>query len=167
MSIVCFDTHVLIWGIKEDAEEDQKAKIEEAKYLIQKMQDDDHQVIIPSIALAEFLCGIDPSRRPELINTIYSHFRVIPFDTAAAAIYANMWHQLGKEKRVQIRDEEKITRSVLKADMMIVATALSRDAWCIYSEDGGIKNVSEAIRFEVRDLPALPPKQGEFPFEEK
>lgn len=158
MSIVCFDTHVLIWGVKKEAKPEQECKIEQAEYLIQKLHTESTSVIVPSIVLAEILCGVDPSKQGRFTNALYSLFRIVPFDAPASAKYAQLWHSLGNEKRLQIREEEGITRRVLKADLMIVATALSRKAWCIYTEDGPLKRLAEG-HIEVAHLPEPPPRQ--------
>lgn len=159
MSIVCFDTHVLIWGVKKEANPEQECKIEQAEYLIQKLQTESTSVIVPSVVLAEILCGVDPSKQAGFASALYSQFRIVPFDAPASAWYAKIWHGLGTEKRQQIREEEEITRKVLKADLMIVATAMARKAWCIYTEDQPLKRLAER-HIEVSNLPKLPPRQG-------
>ena len=65
MTLICFDNHVLIWGIKEQAAEGQNDKIVLAKRFINKLSADDNALIlIPSIVVAEFLIPIPPAWIP-------------------------------------------------------------------------------------------------------
>jgi hypothetical protein len=49
--IVCFDTQVVIWGIKKEAIPEQEHMIARATALIEKCQEDDTKIIIPSITV--------------------------------------------------------------------------------------------------------------------
>ena len=60
MSLVCFDNHVLVWGIKEQATPGQEDMIPRTKAFISKLQNDKVHVLIPSVVVAEFLMPIPP-----------------------------------------------------------------------------------------------------------
>lgn len=51
--IVCLDTNVLIWGIRAFASPGQEQMLEDAKALVQKLDQENHRVIIPSPVIFE------------------------------------------------------------------------------------------------------------------
>lgn len=87
MSLICFDTHVLIWGIKEEAKEGQEDRIPLTKRFIDKLSADDN-VLIPSIVMAEFLIPIPSKQHAMVINLFKKKFIIAPFDALAASKFA-------------------------------------------------------------------------------
>jgi hypothetical protein len=57
MALICFDTNILIWGIKEQSGKGQEEIIPRAKDFISSL-DDETTVLIPSIVVAEILMPI-------------------------------------------------------------------------------------------------------------
>jgi len=154
-AIVCFDTQVLIWGIKREAAPKQTGLIERSEYLIRQCEESDTKVIIPAIVLAELLSGTDRRLHGNVTQIVQKNFIVAPFDSQAAQKYAEMWNaQKHTRKKLQ---NEGFTRSELKADCMIAAIAIVRKAGCIYTRDRGLKNFAQDF-IEIRDLPLMPPK---------
>jgi predicted nucleic acid-binding protein len=156
-SIVCFDAHIIIWGIRNLATLGQEEKRLRAKYLIDKCEQERKQIIVPSIVVAELLAGIEPDQRNDFISVMYKRFIIPPFDTQAAMLFSNIWHS---KKHAQRGD---ITRAEMKADYMIVAIAKARGAECIYTEDDGLKKFATG-HIDIKPLPIVPPQihQGDF-----
>lgn len=163
--IVCFDTQILVWGLKESATPGQEIKIDQAKYLISLCDERNDIVLIPSIVVGEILSSLPPNKSNEFAAVLHRRFRVVPYDTPAAAAFAMMWRD--RQKLLQRNRELSLgaTREEVKADCMIAATAKSKGASCIYSEDGKLAKFAKDY-IEVRPLPDLPPLQLEANYED-
>ncbi|MBW4516522.1 MAG: PIN domain-containing protein [Timaviella obliquedivisa GSE-PSE-MK23-08B] len=149
MSLVCFDTHVIIWGVRGQSTCGQEENIGKAKQLIDKCEKDETSIMIPSIVVAEVLCGLEPRLHSALNGLMHRRFIVLPFDTQAALRFAEMW----RTKR-EPQDRGGISRSEMKADLMIIATAVAKGASCIYSEDLGLKKFAQDY-IDVKPLPNI------------
>lgn len=154
MSLVCFDTQVLIWGIKKEASENQEDMIDRAEYLIEQCEEKQNKIIVPSIVVAELLMGTSSAKHEKVIQVLEKRFIIPPFDLQASAFFAKIWRQ-NKAMRKALIAEGLATRAELKADSMIVATAVARKAWCIYSMDPHIKKFADGF-VSVLDIPELP-----------
>ena len=152
--IICFDTSILIWGIKQESNPEQEQNIEKAAHLIRTCSRDGTVVIIPSIVVAELLSGVDAKIRDNILKGL-SGFRVVPFDLQAALLYAKIWTKDARRKAKSL----EITRTETKADSMIVATAIAHGATCVYSHDNGLGVFADG-HIEVCELPNVPPKQN-------
>jgi predicted nucleic acid-binding protein len=149
MKLICFDTQIIIWGVRKYATVRQEINIEKAKYLIESCEKEQIKIMIPSVVVAEVLCALEPSLHNSFNQLITRKFMVMPFDTQAALYFAKLW----REKK-QIKDTIEISRSEMKADFMIVATALARGADCIYSEDKGLRKFAQDY-IKVKPLPSF------------
>jgi predicted nucleic acid-binding protein len=125
----------------------QEENIEKAKYLIDKCEKDEIKVMVPSVVVAELLCALDPKLHNAFSELMHRRFIVPSFDTQAALYFANMWRN-----KKQLKAGGGISRSEMKADFMITATALARGASCIYSEDSGLKMFAQDY-IDVKPLP--------------
>ena len=157
MSLVCFDTMIVVWGIQGWANNNQDIMIDRANQAIIDCQENNHKIIIPSIVLAEILSGIDAKTRKGFHELVSKNFLVIPFDTLAALEFANLWDN--KINRDKIKSDLngkgiKITRAEMKADLMIISTAKSKNSDFIYSHDEKLMSCAEGI-IDVRYLPEL------------
>ena len=153
MEIVCFDTNILIWGIKGEATPGQEEMISKAKNLIKNCQDEKKTIIIPSVVVAEVLPSLDPRDYNDFITLLKKNFIVPPFDTQAAAQFARMWRS-NKGIRQEVMNQG-VTRDEIKADCLILAIAVARGGWCIYTHDGPMKTFAQNY-IEVRGLPDVP-----------
>jgi len=152
--IICFDTNILSWGIKQESTPGQEQNIEKAAHLISTCSEDGSIVIVPSIVIAELMSGVDAKIQDNILKGL-SGFRIVPFDLQAALLYAKIWTKDARRKAKSL----KITRTETKADSMIVATAIAHGAACIYSHDDGLGSFAKG-HVEVRELPNVPPKQN-------
>lgn len=156
MSLICFDNHVLIWGIKEQAKEGQEDKIFLAKRFIDSLNDDVF-VLIPSIVMAEYLIPIPPELHAMVINLFRKQFIIAPFDALAASKFSLIWQKNKPTDEAKQLIKDYATRAELRADSMIVATAVARKAECIYSHDKWVKAFAKGF-IDVRDIPFVPQK---------
>jgi predicted nucleic acid-binding protein len=149
VELVCFDTHIIIWGVRGKATPGQEKNIEKAKYLTSKCEEDRIKIMVPSVVVAEVLCALEPKLHSAVSELMHRRFVIPPFDTQAALQFAEMWRN-----RKQPKDDSGISRAEMKADYMITAIAIARGAKCIYSEDAGLKKFAQDY-IDVRPLPNI------------
>lgn len=166
MNLVCFDNNVLVWGVKEQATPGQEGMIPRTKVFIHKLQEDRIHVLIPSVVIAEFLMPIPPDMHATVINLFDRGFVVVPFDTAAASQFAKIWLSNKGQELVDSLIRNGSTRAELKVDSLIVATAVSQRAECIYSHDGGVKAFAQGF-IEVKEIPFISTQTSAFKADEQ
>ena len=154
MRLICFDNHVLIWGLKEQSQEDQEDMITKTKKFINSIDDKDTLVLIPSIVLAEFLMPIPATLHAMVINLFNKNFIVAPFDALAASKHALIWQTNKPPEKASKTIKDGTTKAELKADSMIVATAVSRKADCIFSHDNNLKAMAKGF-IDVMEIPFI------------
>lgn len=142
MRIVCLDTHILIWGLQEQAETNQTNKIEVAKKMLDDLQKQNIKMMIPSVVYAEFLMKIPAELHLLTGNLLQKSYLIPPFDTQAASLFAQIWQS--KNDIIQdLKSSENNSKNKIKVDCMIIATALARSADCIISDDNGLHTLAE------------------------
>lgn len=158
--VVCIDNHILIWGIEQKAHPSQQEMISRTKRFIDSLSKNDTKAIVPAIILSEFLMRIPPEEVGKYLNIINQYLMVVPYDTIAAMEFARIWQAKTEQQVIEkLREEEGIGKNHLKIDSMVVATAVTRKATCIYSYDKGLKKFAEGY-IEVREIPDLPVQQS-------
>lgn len=164
MSRACLDNHILIWGIRGVAEVGQEVMIRRAKALISELEAQEADVLVPAVVVSEFLAGVPKSQHTELLKVLNRRFQLPPFDVRAAAVAAGLWRDAAERNphlRDQIREAfPETSRTKIKADIQILATALARNADILYTHDGALRMMAEGL-MEVRGLPPAPPAQAE------
>lgn len=166
MRKVCLDNHILIWGVRGIATPGQEQQIERAKQLFEDLDQSDSRVIVPSVVVAEFLAGVPKPQHGNLLDVLSRRFQIPPFDTRTAVVAAELWREAAERNphlKTQIKETFPGTeKAKIKADLMILATALARNADILYTHDGPLAKVAED-RIEVRELPPLRPRQADLP----
>lgn len=163
---VCLDNNILIWGIRGIASLGQESMIGRAKVLLKELDDENAEVLIPAVVVAEFLTGVPKDQHVELLNVLNRRFQVPPFDVRAAAVAAALSRDFAERKpplRESIQAEVPGILSVkIKADVQILATAIARRADVLYTHDRSLIKMATGL-LEVRELPPLPPVQESLP----
>jgi hypothetical protein len=171
--IVVFDASILVYVVDDEASPPtdpatgQPVEYCQARvvHLLNRLQQQQAKIIIPTPALAEVLVKADRAAAPEYLRILGSsrHFRLAPFDEKAAVEFAD--RQAERQSGGGRAPGE--TRAKAKFDDQILAIAAVEGATTIYSDDGGLVRLAES-RFDVvsiADLPPPPePKQGSLPF---
>lgn len=154
MELVCLDTHILIWGIKEESEPGQKDMIPKAKAFLKWLEDKKIKVLIPSVVVAELLMRVPSEEHGKVIDFFQRKFITPPFDTVAACCFANIWRKKTDEKTIkELIDNLSITREKIKIDLQIIAIAVTRRASCIYSYDKAMPKLAEGY-ISVKEIPS-------------
>ena len=158
MHKVCFDTNVMIWGFQKKAHPSHTHMIPRTRHLIETLENDKVILLVPSVVVGELLLGISETEYLAYAYVLARYLRVIPYDLRAAAKFAEIWNDKDHTGVVTQLKADGATKNALRADAMIVATAVTNNVDCIYSHDIGLKNFANGY-LEVRDVPELPPQQ--------
>lgn len=153
-NIYCIDSHVLIWGVKKEANADQSHMIPRAEYFLQQCEESHAVLMVPAIVVAEVLIGIPEPEKEQVLSTMNQRFRIYPFDTRASVQFARLWDEKWAEsKKEELSDT--VTRAHLKADFMILSIALANNATRMYTGDGPLTRLSKGF-LDTRELPQPP-----------
>jgi predicted nucleic acid-binding protein len=156
MKIVCLDTHLLIWGIKEEATEGQEEMVQKAKLFFKWLDENGIKAMIPSVVIGEFLMLIPSEMHDKITNSFQKNFIVPPYDTASASCFAKIWQKKNSDGTIEkLKNDTSASRAKLKADCQIVATAITHGASCIYSYDEDLAKFAEGY-IEVKQIPDIP-----------
>ena len=151
--VYCIDSNIIVWGIKKQASEGQEDMIARAEHIFIQADEYNDFILIPTIVLAEILTPEPPEVRNRYIDILNKSFIIAPFDTRAALKFADILHSRWAEIK-NIAAETGTPRQKMKADHMIIATALVNNANCIYSTDNGLKAFANGL-IDVRDVPHI------------
>ena len=169
MSRVCLDNNILIWGIRGIATPGQESMINRTQGLFEDLDESDAHILVPAVVVSEFLTGVPKAQHQGLLQVLNRRFQLPPFDVRTAAVAAGLWRDAA-ERNPQFREVLRETfpgtqKIKIKADIMILATALVRNADVLYTHDGALRAIADGL-IEVRDLPPPRAKQAElFPKE--
>lgn len=151
--IVVFDASMLIDYGNNRLQGLRRQKLD---FLVQSLLDNRAQVFIPAPAWTEYL--IKTGKATDNIIRLLegsAHFKVAPFERRAAIECALLLQAaLTKKQR------NDITKTKLKFDWQIIATAIVQRATTIYSDDGDISHHCSGIPLQVMRIDDLPlPKE--------
>ncbi|WP_420154847.1 type II toxin-antitoxin system VapC family toxin [Siphonobacter sp.] len=161
--LICIDTNITVWGIKEEAVEGQLDMIPRAKKLISDIIQSGYLLCIPSFVLAESLVKVkDEQHRLELYDLICRNARVAEFGTAAALRFATLFEDYCIARQAgEVTDPPQ--RNHIKVDFMIASVAIVQKAECIYTNDPHLHKFCGRL-IECRGLPTMDenPITGQF-----
>src|SRR5688500_7527871 len=79
--IVAVDAMVLVCGLRDDGPAE---KCKKAQWLFRQFTARKTQVILPSVALAEYLTNVQAADQPNVIAELKERFLIMPFDETCA-----------------------------------------------------------------------------------
>jgi hypothetical protein len=148
--IVAVDSMTLVWGLRNIGTQTQ---CRNAGWLLDQFTRCKTQVILPSVALSEYLTAFDPAQHEAVKETLGKRFLFRDFNADCAPLAAKLF-RLGSQMRVK---NDPGGRAVLRADCLIVATAHVNGAGCLYSNDSGVLALANTIIAGFgRDIPEPP-----------
>ena len=157
MKLCCLDTHVLIWGVRQDASTGQEHMIQRARMFLDWLDSEGIVGLIPTVVLDEFLAHTDTSKHARAVRAIERGFVIAPYDAATASKAAEI--ALGEDRSgtgltARIRDSyPDVTRQKVRSDVKILATAILRGAATLYTHDGPLARLAEPY-IRVSEIPA-------------
>lgn len=154
------DTNTLVWGLQQPHYKRPKSGVtdelrslrERSRWLFEDLAQRKTIVVVSSVAVAEFLIGVDPRRHGDMIAEIQEMFVIHPFDLPAMSYAARLW-----DRHRDLPKAEQLDRYVLKADVQIVATAKSAGVSTFYSHDKKARGLAETLGMNAMDLPTVAP----------
>jgi len=146
--IVSVDTMTLVWGIRKDGTAQQTKR---ARWLFQALDDEESQIVIPSVSLSEYLTLVDSDKRSAVAQHMTERFIVAPFDVPSAVLAARLFN----EERPKRKGGKPNARKILRADCLIVATAASYGATTFFSADKDCRSMANQV-MTAKDLPDQP-----------
>lgn len=158
--LVFVDTMTLIWGIRQEASDDNEARIQEARAFFRDMASRGRAIGVAAPTLAEYLVKTPEADRHNVFKEFSRVFTVYPFDTGAAHESVRLWCSVyGNASLGAVARALDIPRQVLKVDHQIASIAVYRKAEYIVTYDDGLE------RFARHFIPVrkLPPVQQEIP----
>jgi predicted nucleic acid-binding protein len=129
--MICIDTCILIWAIREHVQPGREDMIPRSKALIKDYADRSIQIMIPSIVLAEYLAEFDEQDQVVHRKIIADNFFIVPFDNAAAW-EAGLLYDKARVKAVKANGTPK---QCVHADLKIIATAIAAKATHIFTDN--------------------------------
>lgn len=163
--IICLDTNILIWGIKQEASNDQKEMIKRSIKLIENLHKNKFQIIIPSIVAAECLVRLELEERSLFLSKLGSAFLIVPFENRSSFEFARIWGELkGSQCYKDLTQLKGYSRNLLKADIKILSTALAYGCSELYTHDEDLSELAKNY-MSVSQIPELEADvQSEFDF---
>ena len=141
--IITFDTMVAIWCVRKRASVGQEFRLPVAQKLLQQIDADKERLILTAPVVSEYLCGFDDDAMAEELRVLRSRFFIHPFDVKAAAIAAKL--TTNKELIKSIQQEFGISRQPVKADIAIIASAISGKASVLISDEPRVKKAAQGL----------------------
>ncbi len=160
---ILIDSMIVSWGIRGEANPEQKHLIEWTERFLQQCETDRVRIFVPAPVVAESLLRVPLAEHEHVTATFARHFRILPFDLAAAREFARIW----MEREPLIRAEDlrggiEPKKGIYRFDCQIVAIAVSRKVDCIYSHDSDVRRFAGG-EIDVREVPEPAPEQGKLP----
>lgn len=149
MAIVAIDSMVLVWGIRQEGTQEQLQRV---RWLFEELQQQDAQIIVPTIAIAEYLTPVARHDHAAVIHDLSQRFIIPVFDVRAASLAAHLFNVGNNTRPKNIPGG----RTCLRADSIIIASAHASGATTFYSDDAQCRALAKEY-MTAADLPTIPP----------
>lgn len=150
ISPVALDTSVLIRGIRQEQDPHDPKAVDRAKSLIAQLQEDGIPIVIPSIAIGEYLARTPDTDIPETLRVFGDSFMVEPFDSFAAAIAGKIQQ---KYEGLIKESSQGAGRQCVKSDIWILATAIMCGASALYVHEDWLLKFGAKVELPINILP--------------
>lgn len=144
--IVGIDSNILIYAgvvprspTSSGKSAEQKDLTRRAKILLHDLRAE--TVVLPTVAIAEILVPVEPSKHGLLITALKEMFVCADFGERAASIAADLWAQYNNIPP----DRKYEDRYALRADVKIIATAKAVGAATFYTNDDNCRALASRI----------------------
>jgi predicted nucleic acid-binding protein len=139
MSVVCLDTQILFWGIRQVAARGAENLVPKAKDFLYWLEAHKIDVIVPAIVVGEMLVPIPAKEHNEVLAKFQDNWMIVDYDLKAASLFAQIRYEQNTQRLMkEIRRNPHATRRELVADAMIIATAIAHGADKIYTHDNNL-----------------------------
>jgi predicted nucleic acid-binding protein len=153
------DTMTMIWGLQGieprggNPRQKNLTEMQQRSVILLDMLDEKNEtIIVPSVMVAELLVKVEIADQGNYLAELQKRFFIPLFDLPASALAASLWL-----RHKGLPKDEQITRTTLKSDVMIVATAKVAGASTFYSNDRKCRKLASLAGMEALDLPISHP----------
>jgi len=150
--MICFDTHVLIWGVQGVARNGQEHLVAKAKQYIRHLDAKHERIMVPAPVVGEYLIGFDDKDRDAQQELLQRLFFVPALDMHAATVQAKI--EGNKELLRELRDRFGLDRQQIRIDAQILAVAIVNNADRVISHDPHMLILAQG-RVAVGELPDI------------
>jgi predicted nucleic acid-binding protein len=163
--IASCDSQTLMWAfpwamspvkkVKKSPGQDVAEMRQRAGWLLAQLQENEVELYIPSVVVAELLAGVHPSRHVKLSSEFSKRFFCPPFDGKASPLAARLWQfERGlADCSTGLPEAERSLRRILKADILIVASSKEHGVTDFYSHDANCRRLAKEAGMDSHDLP--------------
>ena len=156
---ILIDSMIVSWGIRGEANPEQQHLIDWTERFLQQCETDRVRIFVPAPIVAESLLRVPLAEHEHVTATFARHFRILPFDLAAAREFARIWIEREPHIRAEdLRGGIEPKKGIYRFDCQIVAIAVSRKVDCIYSHDSDVRRFAGG-EIEVCEIPPPPEEQ--------
>jgi predicted nucleic acid-binding protein len=120
-----------------------------ARLLAAELEEDDAEIVVPTVLIGEYLVGCDQADWVRVVQSFAEQFVCPDFDLPACQQAALVRQKHLKETKGQIYKER---RNVLSADVKILGTALAQRVKRLYTCDADFRKLASSF-IEALDLP--------------
>lgn len=153
--IVCIDSMVFVWGIKQHATKGQEHMIDKTMAFLDWLDTSGKKIILPAPIITEILAPVDDTGdRDKFMDLVYKRFRIAPYDDLAARKGGEIWntHKNYKEYYQEGGDGLK---NRFKYDILILAIAIVQKVECLYTEDEALLKLAAATGLKASKIPSI------------
>ena len=149
--MICIDTMVLIWGVQRNRN---AVMVERTSRYLSYLEEENEIVMVPSVAVAEYLHGISADDQKQQLALLTQSFFVPSFDVQAASIAGEI--SSGEDYQTRFAGSNRQERNALRTDLQILATAIAYGASTIVTDN--LKDYSPYAkdRIKVTKVPNVP-----------
>ena len=148
--MICFDTHVLIWGVQGIARKGQEHLVAKAKQYIRHLDAKHERIMVPAPVVGEYLIGFDDKNRDAQQELLQRLFFVPALDMHAATVQAQI--EGNRDLLRELRDRFHLGRQEIRVDAQILAVAIVNNADVVISYDPHMPILAQR-RVAVQELP--------------
>lgn len=145
-------------GNQRKAIDTQKHKIRHAQQLLEQLDKQESHTMISTIVVSELLRDVDLDVQIDLFDVLQKRFIIVPF-CARAALECAMISKQHDMKHPKQDLNSFHSNTAIKADWMILATALANGVEILYTEDKALANMAELVKDRIAVEPIPVPIQ--------
>lgn len=133
--LICIDSNIFIWGIKKQCSLGQEKMLSHAEAFFKWVEDEKHDLLLPSLVLAECLQPEPIEKHNEYIQLAYNIFQIKSFGIVEALKYGELLNESKFSDAKQLTIELCTNREKMKIDHLILACALANGAKKLFTTD--------------------------------
>lgn len=153
--IVCIDSMVFIWGIKQVATKGDEHMIDKTMAFLDWLDSNGKKIILPAPIITEILWPVDDAGdRDKFMDLVYKRFRIAPYDDLAARKGGEILNA-NKNYKDFYQDGGEGLKNRFKYDILILSIAITQKVECLYTEDKALLKLASSTGLKASQIPAI------------